>query len=37
MTTDEGDHCVPAQTDYLMGTMSSDLFGGFVGTETGTC
>ncbi len=35
--TDEGDHCVPAQTDYLMGTMSTDDNAGYVASEIGTC
>ncbi len=34
---DKGDHCVAAQTDYLMGTMPTDFFGGYTGTETGAC
>ena len=33
-----GDHCVPAQTDYLMGTLSRNVdLGGYAGIEDGTC
>ncbi len=35
---DAGDACVPAQTDYLMGTTTTLLnLGGYGGSETGTC
>ena len=38
VTVDKGDHCVPAQTDYLMGTLSTTVgYGGYAGTETGSC
>ncbi len=36
-TYDEGEHCVPAQTDYLMGTSLASLVAFYTGYDSGTC